>query len=222
MLGEKIQSTIGLIDEVQDNMDQENENKNIARRNSIFFDTLDNLTPTLRSYILARKNFNFTLQSNTAVGLTYIMDYSKKTFDESKAINPPQFKDRSEAFISAISREWETFYNANNCELINGLNIIVLVHPTPAVVKSCITAFNKCEKWPLTQENIDSYKEARQKADDLLKEMKFDDEIRDFLIKVRDKKATLTDITPSILEWIQSENIADKVSLSIRNTMNSI
>lgn len=61
--------------------------------------------------------------------------------------------------------------------------------------------------------------EARQKADDLLKEMRFDDEIRDFLIKVRDKRATLSDITPSILEWIHSENIADKVSLSIRNTM---
>ena len=121
------------------------------------------------------------------------------------------FKQKTDAFIETIAKEWETFYKANNSELINGLNIIVLVHPTPTVVRSCITAFNKCEKWPLTQESIDSYKEARQKADDLLKEMKFDDEIRDFLIKVRDRKATLTDITPSILEWIQSENIADKV-----------
>lgn len=217
MLREKIQSTIGLIDEVQDNMEQENENKNIARRNSTFFDTLDMLTPSLKSYVLAKKNFNFALQANTAMGLTYIMDYSKKTFNESKAVNPPQFKERSEAFVDAISREWKTFYQANNSDLINGLNIIVLVHPTPNVVRNCITAFNKCEKWPLTQESIDSYKEARQKADDLLKEMKFDDEIRDFLIKVRDRRATLTDITPSILEWIQSENIADKVSLSIRN-----
>lgn len=219
MLREKIQSTIGLIDEVEDNKAQENENQNMAKRNSMFFDTLDMLTPSLKSYILAKKTFNFALQANTAVGLTYIMDYSKKTFSESKAVNPLQFKERSEEFVAAISREWETFYKANNSELINGLNIIVLVHPTPTVVRSCITAFNKCEKWPLNQESIDSYKEARQKAYDLLKEMKFDDEIRDFLIKVRDRKATLTDLTPSILEWIQSENITDKVSLIIRNTM---
>ena len=217
MLREKIQSTIGLIDEVEDNRVQENENQNMAKRNSTFFDTLDKLTPTLRSYILAKKNFGFSLQANTSTVLTYIMDYSNKTFTEAKAVNPPQFKDRSEAFMSAVSKEWETFYKANNSVLIDGLNIIVLVHQTPSVARSCITAFNKCEKWPLTQESIDSYKEARQKADDLLKEMKFDDEIRDFLIKVRDKKATLTDITPSILEWIQSENIADKVSLSIKN-----
>ena len=219
MLREKIQSTIGLIDEVEDNKTQENENQNTAKRNSTFFDTLDMLTPSLKSYILVKKNFNFALQANTATGLTYIMDYSKKTFSELKAVNPPQFKDKSEEFVAAISREWEMFFKANTSELINGLNIIVLVHPTPTVVRSCITAFNKCEKWPLNQESIDSYKEARKKADDLLKEMKFDDEIRDFLIKVRDRKATLTDLTPSILEWIQSENIADKVSLSIRNTM---
>ena len=71
----------------------------------------------------------------------------------------------------------------------------------------------------MTQKSIDSYMEARHKAEELLKEMRFDDEIEDFLIKVRDKKATLIDITPSILEWIQAENIADKVSLSIENTM---
>ena len=122
-----------------------------------------------------------------------------------------------------ITRESYTasvrYFKAKNSELIKGLNIIVLVHPSPSVVRSCITTINKCEKWPLTQESIDSYMEARQKADDLLKEMRFDDEIRDFLIKVRDKRATLSDIAPSILEWIHSENIADKVSLSIRNTM---
>ena len=71
----------------------------------------------------------------------------------------------------------------------------------------------------MTQECINSYDVARQKADMLLEEMKFDNEIMNFLIKVRDKRATLTDITPSILEWIRAENIADKVSLSIKNTL---
>ena len=219
MLHEKIQSTIGLIEDVVDNRQKENENANTAKRNSTFFDSFANLTPSFISFILARKNYAFTLQSNTAASLQDLISYSKNTFDNGKAVNPSPFKQKSEAFINSIAKEWEAFYNSKNSDLINGLNIIVLVHPTPTVVRSCITALKKCEKWPLTQEDIDSYSEARQKADDLLKEMRFDDEIRDFLTKVRDKKATLTDITPSILEWIQSENIADKVSLSIRNTV---
>lgn len=219
MLHEKIQSTIELIEDVIDNRQKENDNANAAKRNSTFFDSFARLVPSITSYILAKKNFSFNLQSNTAACLQDLMSYSKTTFDNSKAVNPLPFKQKSEAFVDSITKEWEIFYRANNSELLNGLNIIVLVHPTPNVVRSCITAFNKCEKWPLTQKNIDSYKEARQEADDLLKVMRFDDEIRDFLIKVRDKRATLTDITPSILEWIQLKNIADKVGLSIRNTM---
>lgn len=219
MLHEKIQETIGLIEDVIDNMQKENENANTAKRNSIFFDSYDKLTHSITSYILAKRNFGFVLQANTSASLKDLMNYSKTTFDNAKAVNPTPFKQKSEIFIDSITREWGIYYKKSNSELIDGLNIIVLVHSTPAVVRSCIATFNKCEKWPLTQESIDSYKKARKKADGLLKEMKFDDEIRDFLIKVRDKRATLTDITPSILEWIQSENISDKVSLRIRNTM---
>ena len=219
MLHEKIQETIGLIEDVIDNMQKENENANTAKRNSIFFDSYDKLTHSITSYILAKRNFGFVLQANTSASLKDLMNYSKTTLDNAKAVNPTPFKQKSEIFIDSITREWGIYYKKSNSELIDGLNIIVLVHSTPAVVRSCIATFNKCEKWPLTQESIDSYKKARKKADGLLKEMKFDDEIRDFLIKVRDKRATLTDITPSILEWIQSENISDKVSLRIRNTM---
>lgn len=217
MLHEKIQATIGLIEDVVDNKQKETDNANTAKRNSTFFDSYVKLKPYITSYILAKRNLGFVLQASTYDSLIDLMNYSKTTFDNAKAVNPAHFKQKSELFINSIKNEWETYYKNSNSELINGLNIIVLIHSTPAIVRSCIATFNKCEKWPLTQESVDAYKEARLKADALLKEMRFDDEIRDFLIKVRDKRATLTDITPSILEWIQSENISDKVSLSIRN-----
>lgn len=217
MLHEKIQATIGLIEDVVDNKQKETDNANTAKRNSTFFDSYAKLKPYFTSYILAKRNFGFVLQKSTNDSLIDLMNYSKTTFVNAKAVNPAHFKQKSELFINSIAKEWETYYKNSNSELINGLNIIVLIHSTPAIVRSCIATFNKCEKWPLTQESVDAYKEARLKADALLKEMRFDDEIRDFLIKVRDKRATLTDITPSILEWIQSENISDKVSLSIRN-----
>ena len=219
MLHEKIQSTIGLIEDVVDNRKKDNDNAAAAKQNSTFFDSFAKLTPSIISYILAKRYFSFTLKENTSAVLRELMNYSKTSFDNAKAVNSSDFKQKAESFIEAISKEWEIFYKAQNGELINGLNIIVLVHSTPSVVRGCITVLNKCEKWPLTQESVDSYKEAHNKAEILLEEMRFDDEIREFLIKVRDKKATLTDITPSILEWIQSEDIADKVSLSIRNTM---
>ncbi len=219
MLHKRIQTAINLIEDVIDNRQKENDNADVARRNNTFFESFKNLTPFVKSYVLAKKNFGFTLQSSTASDLQDIMNYLKNAFENAKAVNPASFSKKAETFADSIAKEWEAFYKSRNNEIIGGLNIIVLVHPTPNAIRSCISALSKCEKLPLTQESIDSYNVARQKADALLKEMKFDDEIRDFLIKVRDRKATLTDITPSIMDWIQSENIADKVSLNIRNIM---
>ena len=103
MFHEKIQSTIGLIEDVIDNKQKETDNTAIAKRNSIFFDTLDKLTPSITSYILAKKNFGFDLQVNTASLLADIVKYSKKTFDECRAVNPSQFKQRAESFFDAIT-----------------------------------------------------------------------------------------------------------------------
>ena len=69
MLHEKIQSTIGLIDDVVDNRQKENDNANTAKRNSTFFDSFARLTPSITSFILAKQNFSFSLQPNTAAGL---------------------------------------------------------------------------------------------------------------------------------------------------------
>ena len=43
MLREKIQSTIGLIEDVVDNRQKETDNAAAANRNSTFFDSLENL-----------------------------------------------------------------------------------------------------------------------------------------------------------------------------------
>ena len=66
MLHEKIQSTIGLIEDVADNRKKDNDNTAIARRNSIFFDNFENLMPSINSYILAKRYFSFTLKENTS------------------------------------------------------------------------------------------------------------------------------------------------------------
>lgn len=219
MLRGKLLSTIDLIEKVETNKQTEKRNSDIAKINSMFFDSLEKLIPSIRSYILVKRNFDFMFQTDTAELLQYLIDYSNNVFNNKVVSNLKTFKNKSDEFVNKAEKEWETFCKEKNSELVSGLNIIVLVYRDPNVVKCCINALNKCEKWPLTQGVIDLYDKAYKQADVLLNEMHFDDEIRDFLIKVRDKNATLADITPPIMDWIRAENISDKVSLGIKNTM---
>lgn len=216
MLQNKINTTIGLIDDVVDNRNIANENANVAKRNSSFFDSLEKMTPTVQSYILAKKNFGFNPNETLSLKLHDIMNYSNDTFSNSKAVNPDSFRKKCDSFISEITIEWSTFFKTENHELLSGLNIMIPVHSNPMIVRNCVANIRKCEKWPLTADAVSSYINAKQQASELLKEMRFDDDIKIFLQKVTLRTATLADLTPQILEWINEENIADKISLSIK------
>lgn len=216
MLQKRINSTIGIIDDVVDNRNIANENVNVAKRNSLFFDSLEKVTPMVQSYILAKKNFSFNESEALSLKLHDIMNYSKDTFSISKAINPDSFRKKCDSFISEITAEWSTFFKKEHHELLSGLNIMLPVHSSPIVVKNCIANIKKCEKWPLTADVVNSYLNAKQQANELLKEMRFDDDIKFFLQKVLLRTATLSDLTPTILEWINAESISDKIFLSIK------
>lgn len=216
MLQKKINSTIGLIDDVVDNRNIANENESAARRNSSFFDSLEKLTPTVQSYILAKKHFNFDTSEALSLKLHDIMNYSKETFSNSKAVNPDSFRKKCDSFISEIMIEWETFFNKDHHELLSGLSIIIPVHSNPMIVKNCVANIKKCEKWPLTLDSVSSCLNAKKMANELIEGMSLDDDIKLFLQKVSSRTATLADITPQIMEWINSENISDKIALSIK------
>ena len=216
MLQAKINSIIELIDDVVDNRSIANENANVAKRNSLFFDSLEKIIPTIQSYILAKKNFSFKESEVLSSKINDIMNYSKETFSNSKAVNPDSFHKKCDSFISEIMTEWETFFKKDHHELLSGLNIMIPVHSNPMIVRNCVANIRKCEKWPLTSDAVSTYLTAKKQANELLQEMRFDDNIKLFLQKVSLRTATLADITPQILEWINSENISDKIALSIK------
>ena len=216
MLQKKINSTISLIEDVVYNKNIATEHENLARINSSFFDSLDRLTPTIQSYILAKKNFNFVITDFSNSKMRELISYSKETFNNSKAVKPDAFRKKVDSFIEEISLEWVTYFKNDNHELLSGLNIMVPVHSTPIVIKNCINTLRKCEKWPLNQEMINDYLLEKQKAEKLLKEMHFDDDIKEFLKKVTSRTATIADLTPQILDWIRFEDISYKIALTIK------
>ena len=47
--------------------------------------------------------------------------------------------------------------------------------------------------------------------------MEFDDEISEFLKKVKNKEATLLDLSDPIMAWIRKEGLSGNIILSIKN-----
>ena len=216
MLQKKIHKTVSLIDDVMANRDINNQNKSIARINKVFFDNLEELIPLLASYIMVKRQFGFELPENVRVRLKSAMQYAKTAYDEKKAVSPDSFRKNVTQLCSEMPQEWEKFYKEKTAELIDGLTILIPVHSAPTVVRNCLNVLKKCEKFPLDHKMIDDYFSAEKQAHELLDEMHFSDDIKAFLEKVSQKRATLEDLTPEILEWIRSEGIAGKIGLMIK------
>ena len=216
MLQKKIHKTVSLIDDVMANRDIKSQNENIARINKVFFDNLEDLKPLLASYIMVKRQFGFELPENVRVRLKSAMEYAKTAYDEKKAVSPDSFRKNVTQLCSEMPQEWEKFYKEKTAELIDGLTILIPVHSAPTVVRNCLNVLKKCEKFPLNQKMIDDYFSAEKQACELLDEMHFSDDIKAFLEKVSQKRATLEDLTPEILEWIRSEGIAGKIGLMIK------
>ena len=76
---------------------------------------------------------------------------------------------------------------------------------------------NNFSKWPVDESIIKQYEIANRKANEILSRIGFDDEIANFLKKVKDKEASLLDLTDSIIAWIRKEKLSGNIMLSIKN-----
>lgn len=218
MLHLKIQKTVQLMEAVDENRRTVNNHNAIARKNTIFFNSLSLFTKDCESYLLARK-LGFDLSETT--GLTQemkeIVGIIKTAFEIQAANDSQSFKTKVDKFNESISNCWTLFYHKKYDELLSGLLMAKSIYSDSTTVDSIISSIKKCEKWSLNKNNVDSLCEGEDKGYALLKSMEFDESIKDFLEKVITSTATLRDITPEIYQWIKKENLDDKIALTMKN-----
>ena len=218
MLHLKIQKTVQLMEAVDENRRTVNNHNAIARKNTIFFNSLSLFTKDCESYLLARK-LGFDLSETT--GLTQemkeIVGIIKTAFEIQAANDSQLFKIKVDKFNESISNSWTSFYHKKFDELISGLLMAKSIYTHPITVDSIISSIKKCEKWPLSKKSADSLCEGEEKGKALLKSMELDESIKGFLEKVISSAATVRDITPEIFQWIKKENLDDKIALSMKN-----
>lgn len=218
MLQEKLNECRVLISEVSQNKQIDQENQNTARKNNTFFDTYNNyLVPTIKSYVVCKK-YNHVKFSDIVLGdIQKCIDYSKKTFEQKTVINPGKYQDSVKKLSERIESEWVEQTNNYLSDVKEELGILRLVSNNKQEIQKVLMCMNNFSKWPVDEEHTAQYEVAKARAEEILSQMEFDDEIAGFLKKVKDKEATLLDLTDSIIAWIRREKLSGNIMLSIKN-----
>lgn len=131
-------------------------------------------------------------------------DWDKGIFNDSR--------DKLDRLKMTLTKQWTEFYQNRTQGVFGLLRIVQMVSPERSLY--CQQSLKKFEKWNLNQ-NLASFEPALAAANQLIEQTDMENEdVRDFLMKVRKKEATLDDITGPIRIWIEKNNLGRKIHVS--------
>lgn len=219
MLQAKLRECMCLMAEVSQNKQIDLENQNIARRNNTFFDAYNKyFVPTIKSYIVCKNYENVSFSDGIQYELKKYVEDSKKVFEQKTVINPAKYQEGIKKLSEKIANEWNRQIEEYLINIKEELGILKLVSNEKQKIQKILVCMNNFSKWPIEKEAYEQYQLAYETASDILLKMHFDDEeVLLFLKKVKNKEATLEDLSDRIIEWIRQENLSGNIMLSIKN-----
>lgn len=191
--------------------------KEIVKNNNSFFDDfLQNWIIFINSYVQLKKFDTFILDDNIKNRIKILKEYVEKTFNDKKVEKILSHNNELKKLSSDIELLWKSFANYMTNEVLEQLGIYSLVCNNKKFVNDIINNINSINKWPINESDYNKFIGRFEHGKKLLLSMNFTVEVEEFLKKVKEKRASLLDLTPEVLQWIKDEKLENNIMLSIK------
>lgn len=121
------------------------------------------------------------------------------------------------AIQAELKKMWPKQFNLLTAFTLGTLNVIQGINPEK--VSACISRIQTAKIWDNNLNQLQDMKSAIDEAEKLIDSLGLDEEIKTFLSKIRNGKATLEDIFSAddkIINWIKKENLQGKMYVSLK------
>lgn len=118
----------------------------------------------------------------------------------------------SKTLYSNIAQEWVEYYSNTTKEILSLLEIIKGIAPDKRA-QYAINKIKKAAAWNTDIVNLVYLKDGLSEANQIIKVFSPGKNIEEFLRLVADGKATVRNLTQEIMEWIEKEQFAGKLSI---------
>lgn len=217
MLQEKLNKSRVLMAEVSQNRQKDDEHKTVVRRNNTFFDAYTKLfVPILQGYAICKKYDHVTFSDKTETELKKLIEDSRGTFEKKVVTAPDKYRDRVKKLQEQIESEWKAQTDTHLVGIKDELGILKLVSNEKQEIQKILGSMNDFSDWPTDEDIAKEFDKAVLRAKEILSQMEFDDDIANFLRKVKNRNASLLDLSDSIIAWIRKENLSANIMLSIK------
>ncbi len=126
-------------------------------------------------------------------------------------------KSASELVKTLTDTAWKNAADQRYSKAIDMLQISVFLLPSPKESKELAEALNDARTQPPASiSGIDKIEEKLRRAEKLIDQLNVSDdpEIVSFLEKVKERQATINDLSPKILDWLKNNHLSGRFKLS--------
>lgn len=215
MLADRANLLIKKIDEVENQRNREIKKRKYSSLSSQLKkekQRIDNLIEI--KYVLGKNIENISMQS-ILIKLDEIKEHiDYENVDERAGTELHLVLDKIE---SQLKLEWK-----KHCQLMTGGVVTTLTNVKPFFsnedeIDEIIKILNRYENtWPINREKYDRFNKDITLAKNKINTLELTDEIRKFIRIITSNNATLADITPSILKWINDNKYENKIKLRFK------
>ena len=124
----------------------------------------------------------------------------------------------------SLCKEWSLFYQNKTSGCISKLNTLGHLLPDNESTSTIKTNIVNGSEWnDLTicgssnSSRLTLLKDALESINELEEKLNLSDDVKDFVAKVTSKKAKISDINDTIMEWISKEHLDDRFIISFKN-----
>lgn len=116
-----------------------------------------------------------------------------------------------------LKKQWNDYVINKTSQLINTLECFKSLFENKEEIMIVINNMERMKiKWPVTKEIVTQLDNLIISGYDFIKKLEVTDDIQDFIKMVVLGTATIEDLTPEILEWINRKQFKDKLFISFK------
>lgn len=215
MLNELLTNETQRVKEYADLKAKESNKKKQETIDLNFKKKINTINSTIQLVAMFKDELSFQIDYESIQGLKLFLE-EMHTCMEDNNVNQSTVDSifrKNESIVETMRNLWPGFYRDSTNNTVGLLNVVRATNPK--VIDSCIYEINLAANLPNKTATIKNLKKQLTIANQIIDNLKLNDDIIEFLKKINNGSATILDLNEQVLVWIKDEQLENKIKLSM-------
>lgn len=192
-------------------LDERRKNQDLIKQYNILIQSVAAQTECIR---YAEKNFSFSLPDELRGQIRDLLTNLKSTRDLNRYSREAYQRENAywKKIQTELGKQWTAQYEEITADTVQTLENIRGIGGDG--IGSCLQRIRNAKDWPPGKAVLEKMDSALKESANLVRDLNLSPELNEFLFRMKNGQARLTDLTESVLAWIWKEHLETRIKLS--------